>query len=426
MTEFLSPSWVDEFQSICHDDDELRAASKATAFRLLLRVGTQGYILVFDAGLRELRTEEPVNDTWDFSLEAGRATWDRFLQASPPRHHHDVLAMWMRVDDFHVEGDRRLFMASVRAIRRLTELARELQSGAVIRRMPTTRPYEGIELIEGRYVWLELHGKRYRVYFERAGSGQPLLLLHTAGADSRQYMHMLNDPDFTRDWQLIAFDLPRHGRSMPPDGWWQEEYHLTTEFYAEFAAAFVRALDLIDPIAIGCSMGGEIVLELAYRYPEMFAAVIGCESAERVPGRRIAWTHHSEVNAMSAVPSWVDGLVGPRSPELHRREIWWTYSQSGVGVFNGDIDFFSGEWDARDRVNSIDTQRCPVVLLTGEDDYSCTPEMSAATAARIPGARFASMPGLGHFPIAEDPTLFKQYLMPELRMLSGKGGTAFA
>jgi len=207
---------------------------------------------------------------------------------------------------------------------------------------------------------------------------------------------------------------------MPPEGWWQEEYHLTTALYADLTVAFVRALGLADPIALGCSMGGEIVLELACRYPDDFAAVIGCEAAEKIPGRRIAWTYHPEVNAAEAVPSWVDGLVGPGSPEQYRREIWWVYSQSGAGIFNGDIDFFSGEWDARDRVASINTELCPVLLMTGDHDYSCTAEMSEATAARIPGARFRAMPGLGHFPIAEDPTLFKSYLLPELQALSAQ------
>jgi pimeloyl-ACP methyl ester carboxylesterase len=423
MTVFLSAAWIAAFQAACDRDAELRSIAGPSQFRMLLRADSDGVILAFGGGVQELRPEQRINDSWDFSLEASRATWDRFLTADPPRHHHDIFAMWMRVDDFRIEGDRRLFMASARIVRRLTELAREIAAGAIARREPTSAPDLGLEQIEGRYVWLELAGRRYRVYFERAGTGQPLVLLHTAGADSRQFTHMLNDCDFTDHWQLIAFDLPRHGKSMPPERWWQEEYHLTTAFYADFTAAFVRALGLVNPIALGCSMGGEIVLELALRYPELFAAVIGCEAAEKIPGRKIAWTYHPEVNATEAVPSWVDGLVGPGSPERYRREIWWVYSQSGAGIFNGDIDFFSGEWDARDRVTAINTELCPVLLMTGDNDYSCTAEMSEATAARIAGARFRAMPGLGHFPIAEDPALFKEYLLPELRTLSAQPDT---
>ena len=68
-------------------------------------------------------------------------------------------------------------------------------------------------------------------------------------------------------------------------------------------------------------------------------------------------------------------------------------------------------------VHRIDTTRCPLVMLTGEYDYSCTAEMSEATAAKIPGARFRRMDGIGHFPFAENPPLFLDYLLAELDRL---------
>jgi pimeloyl-ACP methyl ester carboxylesterase len=55
---------------------------------------------------------------------------------------------------------------------------------------------------------------------------------------------------------VISFDLPYHGRSMPPDGWWEKEYLLTTGAYAGIVMAFVRALGLQRPVMLGCSMGG--------------------------------------------------------------------------------------------------------------------------------------------------------------------------
>ena len=39
-----------------------------------------------------------------------------------------------------------------------------------------------IEAITGRYMRLELEGRAHRLYFEEAGQGIPLLLLHTAGS----------------------------------------------------------------------------------------------------------------------------------------------------------------------------------------------------------------------------------------------------
>ena len=68
----------------------------------------------------------------------------------------------------------------------------------------------------GRYVYLELDGTEHRVYFEEAGEGIPLLLQHTAGADGRQWRHVLEDAALQKQFRLIAYDLPYHGKSVPP------------------------------------------------------------------------------------------------------------------------------------------------------------------------------------------------------------------
>jgi len=79
-----------------------------------------------------------------------------------------------------------------------------------------------------------------------------------------------------------------------------------------------------------------------------------------------------------------------------------------------------------DRVEKIDTTRCRLFMLTGEYDYSCTTEMSAAAAAKIPGARLQSMPGIGHFLFAENPRLFADYLLPILATPRDAGLTAIS
>ena len=84
------------------------------------------------------------------------------------------------------------------------------------------------EPLIGRYLRLELGGRPVRVFVEEAGSGIPLLCLHTAGADSRQYRHLMLDEAVTAHFRVIAFDLPWHGKSFPPEGYQDEEYRLTT------------------------------------------------------------------------------------------------------------------------------------------------------------------------------------------------------
>ena len=271
--------------------------------------------------------------------------------------------------------------------------------------------------ITGRYVYLDIAGARNRVYFEEAGLGRPLVCLHTAGADSRQYRHLLCDEQVTSRWHAVAFDLPFHGRSVPPEGWWEREYLLTCEAYAETVMAFVRALGLDRPVVLGCSMGGAVVLELARRHVSEVGAVIGLEAASKIEGRFLDWSLMPDIDGSVMAASWTYGLMAPQSPESARREVWWTYTQGAPGIYRGDTYFYSVDWDLRGREGEIDTSRCPVYLLTGEYDYACSPQETSATAAAIPGARSAKMEGIGHFPMSENYPRFREYLLPILREL---------
>lgn len=275
------------------------------------------------------------------------------------------------------------------------------------------------EPITGRYLLLDIEGVHHRIYVEEAGRGTPLLCLHTAGADSRQYRHVMNDPAITDRFRVIAFDLPYHGRSTPPDRWWLSKYRLTTKGYLAMIRAVWRALDLERPVVMGCSMGGAIVLALAAAYPDELTGVIGLESAAFAPGRYNDFLHHPAIHGGELCASYTYGLNAPSSPEAGRRENWWYYSQSGPGIYQGDVHFYSFDWDAREVVKRIDTGRCGVALLTGEYDYSCTPAMTEAVATAIPGAHFTVMAGLGHFPMVENYPAFRPHLLQAIEHLIG-------
>ena len=105
--------------------------------------------------------------------------------------------------------------------------------------------------IVGRYLRLELLGKPQRIYVEEAGSGIPLVCLHTAGSDTRQYRALMNDPAILARYRVIAFDLPWHGKSSPPAGWQLAEYRLTSEDYVALVMGVCRALQLDQPVVMG-------------------------------------------------------------------------------------------------------------------------------------------------------------------------------
>ena len=275
------------------------------------------------------------------------------------------------------------------------------------------------EPIAGRYFSVGIDGIEHRIFVEEAGGGIPLLCLHTAGADSRQYRHLLNDKEVTNRFRVIAFDLPYHGRSTPPDGWWLSKYRLTTKSYLAMIRAVWLALGLEKPVVLGCSMGGAIVLKLAAEHQDELTGIVGLESSAYAPGRYNELLHHPAIHGGELAASYTYGLNSPHSPEMNRRENWWYYSQSGPGVYQGDVYFYSLDWDAREDLRRIDTNRCKVALLTGEYDYSCTPAMSEAVAASIRGARLTIMQGMGHFPMIENYPAFRPYLIGALDHVAG-------
>jgi pimeloyl-ACP methyl ester carboxylesterase len=273
-----------------------------------------------------------------------------------------------------------------------------------------------IEPIIGRYVHVEIDGTPHRVYFEEAGQGIPLVCLHTAGSDGRQWRHLLADPEFARQFRIIAFDMPFHGKSNPPENWDGSEYKLTTARYTETIRAFCAALDLDRPVVMGCSIGGRIVLNLAIDHAKEFRALIGLEAADfQAPWYDTTWLNRPDLHGGEVCAALVSGLVAPQSPAATRMETLWAYKQGGPGVFKGDLYFYRVDGDLRGRTAAIDTKACPLYLLTGEYDFSCSPEDTLRTAEAIAGADVTIMEQLGHFPMSENPQQFRRYIAPVLQ-----------
>jgi pimeloyl-ACP methyl ester carboxylesterase len=278
-----------------------------------------------------------------------------------------------------------------------------------------------IEPMVGRYMHVDIDGTMHRIYFEEAGQGIPLVCLHTAGSDNRQWRYLLADEEFTKHFRIIAFDLPWHGKSNPPADWDGSEYQLTTKRYTQTIRAFCNALDLDKPVVMGCSIGGRIVLNLAIDHAQEFRALIGLEAADfQAPWYDTAWLNRPDIHGGEVCAALVSGLVAPQSPAEARMETLWAYKQGGPGVFKGDLYFYRVDGDLRGRTKAIDTKLCPLYLLTGEYDFSCSPEDTVRTAAGITGADVTVMEQLGHFPMSENPAQFRRYIAPVLETIKQK------
>ena len=96
----------------------------------------------------------------------------------------------------------------------------------------------------------------------------------------------------------------------------------------------------------------------------------------------------------------------------------WHYMQGGPGVFAGDLHYYFEEGDLRNgQAAALRDNSCPIYLLSGEYDVSATPEMGRELAELIGAAHFEVMKDVGHFPMSENPELFRRYLLPVLEKI---------
>jgi pimeloyl-ACP methyl ester carboxylesterase len=256
-----------------------------------------------------------------------------------------------------------------------------------------------ISPVTGHYITIEVDSCEYKVFYLENGSGQPLICQHTAGCHNHQWRGLLEDEEITKKYRVIAYDLPRHGKSDSPHDkeWWKEEYKLTAQHYVNFIVTLCDALDLEKPIFMGSSFGGNVALQLAWRCPERFRAVIPVEAADYAPGFFLDWWRHPHANAAQVCASGVWDLMAPMSPDRDRWLTWHYYTQ-GSEAFKGDLYFYSVDHHLRGKLQEIDGAKCPVVMLTGTYDYLTPPSATEATANQIKGGAYIEMHDIGHFP----------------------------
>ena len=349
-------------------------------------------------------------ETPDITIAGPEAEWRRVMASCPPPTYHSFSAIQLRNPAFVVTGDA-LLIAQARAC---------LEAVFANLNMPTSLS-AAIDLsrLEGRYHQvINAGGQVASIFFEAAGSGKPVLCLHTAGADTRQFHGVMCDQMLGETWRMIGFDMPYHGRSMPPAGWDGGIYQLDQATYLDWCISFIEQIISEPVVVMGCSMGAGIALVLAAMRPDLVTAVIALEPPLRPRGRRNAYLTHACVNGGWHSAAYVRGLMSPVSPAEDRQRAAFIYSQGAPGIYDGDLAFYSDEFDGEEFARKIDGRNLPVHLLIGHYDFSATVSDAHALASLIAGAVVTEMPTLGHFPMTENPQLALIYLRPVLASLA--------
>jgi pimeloyl-ACP methyl ester carboxylesterase len=265
--------------------------------------------------------------------------------------------------------------------------------------------------IIGRYV--EVNG--FRTYYESAGDGIPIVCLHTAGADGREYRHFLEH--FSRTYRAIALDMPGHGKSYPD----LETGRLISngQEYVDFVWAFVEQLGLDRPILVGCAMSGNMVLKLAAQRSDHIRAVVSAEGvADTSPVVNplfVEMLNHPQINVADFMEAQTVGLCGRRIPRAALNEcIWHNARALTPEVVQGDIVGGYLTHNITDQLSSI---RVPVLLTHGRYDWVVTPTQVQATLDGISTATVVELEEVGHFPMIEDPDRFNEEVEKFLRQV---------
>jgi pimeloyl-ACP methyl ester carboxylesterase len=105
------------------------------------------------------------------------------------------------------------------------------------------------------------------ISFIDQGSGeQTIILVH--GLASNAGFWRYNIPELSKKYRVIALDLPGYGKSE------KGNYLYSMSFYAEQIKKIIDKLNLKNVIYIGHSMGGQIGIKLAIKYPNLLTKLI--------------------------------------------------------------------------------------------------------------------------------------------------------
>ena len=254
-----------------------------------------------------------------------------------------------------------------------------------------------IEQITGRYLSVRGH----RIYLETAGEniGQPILFIHTAGQHGIQWRFVL--PKIAaKGYFAIAPDLPGHGKSLVKDFKPLDSVH-------DFAETLWEMMDLMElkrPVVVGCSIGGDIALDLAAHHSVDLRAVISCEGALRTPTLPLQLINQGLED--SGVPSFGDqgffsglSLCGTNADAERVKEITFTRRSGDPKIYHSDLK----AWITHDIRSQAKHIACPVLIVWGNEDYILPYEFVEEAANNIPGARLLVLEGFGHYPGTEWP-----------------------
>lgn len=272
---------------------------------------------------------------------------------------------------------------------------------------------DGVGSGDGRTMveFVTIHGQR--IVYRRAGAGPVVLLLHGIAGSSATWEPVMER--LVADYTVVAPDFIGHGESDKPLG----DYSLGS--FANWTRDLLDALGIDRATVVGQSFGGGVALQFAYQFPDRCERVVLVDAGGL--GREVNWILRlvtvpgAELVMPVLFPSFVVGLGDSLARMLRRRgfvnpaatEVWSSYRsltdavtrQAFVRTIRAVIDPGGQSVSAHGRLHL--TEGLPVLIIWGERDRIIPVDHAYRAADAIPHSTLHVLPGLGHFPQAEDP-----------------------
>ena len=246
------------------------------------------------------------------------------------------------------------------------------------------------------------------VYYEQAGSGEPLLVLGGSGADLRKKPNIMQSP-LSSHFQLTSYDQRGLGQTeIPDDGY-------TMAAYADDAAALMDGLNIERAHVLGISFGGMVAQHLALRHGDrikslaMFCTAAGGEGGASFPLHKLR-----ELDPQTALTTYMkvadtrvtDAFIAD-NPDV----VATTVARADHSQYAEEPNH---EWGRQQQLEArkyhdcwdgLADISCPVWLAGGHYDGIATPEAMQNMASRLPDAELTFYEG-GHLFMLEDGRVF--------------------
>jgi len=259
---------------------------------------------------------------------------------------------------------------------------------------------------------IDLHG--HRTSYRIAGEGPLIVLVHGITSTSDVWRDVM--PRLADRFTVLAPDLLGHGESAKPRG----DYSLGA--YASGVRDLLAALGYESGTFVGHSLGGGIVMQLAYQFPER------CERLALISSGGLGREVHIVLRA-AALPGaeWVLPLLAMTRLHDAGRTLGGFLKRIGVRAAPELAEFARGygslaDGEARQaflhtlravidpqgqRVSAHDrlylAAEVPALLVWGERDRVIPAAHGRRAHAEMPGSRLVEIPNVGHFPQLDQP-----------------------